>query len=70
MTLTDFRKQHNIEAKELASMLGLSESFIKNNGGKNLNELSTQLQASLRIFDENKELKKENEILKKVLNNK
>lgn len=57
MTLTDFRKTHNIDAKELASILGLSESFLKNNGGKNLEELSTQLQASLKIFAENKELK-------------
>lgn len=67
MTLTDFRKQHNIEPKDLALVLGLSESFIKNNGGKNLNELSTQLQASLRIWAENNALKNENKVLKGLL---
>lgn len=67
MTLTDFRKQHNIDYKTLSCTLGVSESFLRNNGGKNLNELSTQLQSSLRIWAENKALKNENEVLKGLL---
>lgn len=67
MKLIELRSELNLEADELAKLLGLSKSMIKNSGSKNIKELSKQFQASLKLLKENVKLKNENEVLKKLI---
>lgn len=67
MTLYEFRKSHNISIQELADTLGVGHSYINNNGNKKIEELSSQLQASIKLLMENKELKKEIDFYKKMI---
>lgn len=67
MTLYEFRKSHNISIEELAGTLGVGYSYINNNGNKKIEELSSQLQASINLLIENKKLKEEIVFYKKMI---
>ncbi|MSN96450.1 hypothetical protein F1B92_04550 [Campylobacter sp. FMV-PI01] len=67
MTLYEFRKQYNITVKDLSETLGVTENYIKNKGSKDIKDLSFQIQANIKLFEENRELKNNNKVLKNLL---
>lgn len=67
MTLTQFRKSIKLKPSELSQLTGLSENYIKNNGGKSLNDFPDTSKKSFQLVKEVIELKQENQTLRSLI---